>query len=76
MDMNCYHYLKSELTLLEFVRHNPVWYRYLSRDPSRIIEIEKEAKRFYGKTWPQQFEKAGNQLSMMKMLFQLATMDD
>ncbi|WP_404452484.1 YlbE-like family protein [Virgibacillus necropolis] len=74
--MNCYHYLKSEPNLLRFVRHNPVWYRYLSRDPSRIMEIEKEAKKFYGKTWPQQFEKASNKLSMMKMLVQLATMDD
>lgn len=76
MNRDCYHYLKSEPALLKFVRHNPVWYRYLSRDPNRIVEIEKEAKKYYGKTWPQQFEKASNHFSMMKMLIKLATMDD
>ncbi|ASN05873.1 YlbE-like family protein [Virgibacillus necropolis] len=76
MNLNCYHYLKSDPNLLMFVRHNPVWYRYLSRDPNRIMEVEKEAKKFYGKTWPQQVENASNKFSMMKMLLQLATMDD
>lgn len=76
MDTNCYNYLKSQPKLLKFVRFNPEWYRYLSRDPSRITEIDKEAKKFYGKTWPQQIEKANNHLSMMKMFVQLATMED
>ncbi|ASK63605.1 hypothetical protein CFK37_16285 [Virgibacillus phasianinus] len=76
MDKNCYHYLKSKPALLNFVRHNPEWYRYLTRDPNKLVEIEKEAKKFYGKTWPQQVEKASSQFSMMKMLVQLALMDD
>lgn len=76
MDINCYNYLKKDPSLIRFVRLNPVWYRYLSRDPSRIKEIEKEAKKFYGKTLPQKFEKVNSQFSMMKMLYQLATMDD
>ncbi|WP_430786152.1 YlbE-like family protein [Virgibacillus flavescens] len=76
MDANCYNYLKSKPSLLRFVRLNPVWYRYLSRDPSRVMEIEKEAKKFYGKTLPQKFERASSQISMMKMLYHLATMSD
>lgn len=76
MDKDCYNYLKSQPSLLKFVRYNPEWYRYLSRDPSRITEIDKAAKSFYGKTWPQQIEKANDKLSMMKMFIQLATMED
>lgn len=76
MDKDCYNYLKSQPNLLKFVRYNPEWYRYLTRDPNRITEIEKESKKFYGKTWSQQFEKANGHLSMMKMLIELATLDD
>ncbi|MFZ3579390.1 YlbE-like family protein [Virgibacillus sp. DJP39] len=76
MDINCYHFLKSDQTLLKFVRYNPIWYRYLTRDPSRIDEVEKEAKKFYNKTFPQQVERANSQLSMMKMLIEFANMDD
>lgn len=55
-----------------FVRYNPEWYRYLSRDPDRIDELEKAAKQFYGQTFPQRVEKLNNQVQMVGMLLQFA----
>ncbi|RKQ37376.1 YlbE-like family protein [Oceanobacillus halophilus] len=72
MDSSVYHYLLERPDLQNFVRYNPIWYRYLSRDPSRISEMEKEAKRFYGKTFPQKIEKIGNNVQMLNMLMQFA----
>lgn len=68
----CYDYLQSRPDLLQFVRYNPVWYRYLTREPYRISELEKEAKRFYGKTMSQRLEKLSNQVQMAGMLIQFA----
>ncbi|AUJ26794.1 hypothetical protein CAI16_00440 [Virgibacillus dokdonensis] len=72
MDPLCYDYLKQQPELLQFVRMNPVWYRYLSRDPSLLPEVKKEAKRFYGKTFPQQVEKVNQHMQMVSMLMQFA----
>lgn len=72
MDPFCYQILKSNPDLLRFVRFNPIWYRYLSRDPQYLLEIEKAAKQFYGKTLPQRLAKMGQQIEMASMLFQLA----
>ena len=71
MNEKVYHYLQSNPGLLNFVRHNPIWYRYLSRDPERIYELEKEAKVFYGKTFSQKIEKVSEQVQMVYMLAQL-----
>ncbi|PAV29891.1 hypothetical protein CIL05_08410 [Virgibacillus profundi] len=72
MDSTSYNYLSENPHLARFVRYNPIWYRYLSRDPHRIYELEKEAKRFYGKTFPQRVEKLNNQVQMVGMLIQFA----
>jgi len=72
VDQHTYHYLTNNPSLLKFVRYNPVWYRYLSRDPGKVKEIEKEARKFYGKTFPQRMERLNNQVQMMGMLMQFA----
>lgn len=72
MNMNTYQYLKSRPDLHHFVRMNPIWYRYLMRNPNRIMEIEKESKQFYGKTMPQQLEKWNSRIEMVDMLLQFA----
>lgn len=72
MQTYCYHFLQTRPDLLHFVRSNPMWYRYLTRDPNRIYELEGEAKRFYGKTFPQRLEKFSNQMQMANMLIQFA----
>jgi hypothetical protein len=58
--------------IANFIRYNPIWYRYLSRDSNRINELEKEAKKFYGKTFPQKVEKLNSQMQMVNMLIQFA----
>ena len=72
MDVNCYQYLQKNPDLANFVRYNPIWYRYLSRDPNRMFELAEEAKFFYGKTLPQRLEKLNNQVQLVNMLVQFA----
>ncbi|GAB3068097.1 YlbE-like family protein [Virgibacillus ainsalahensis] len=72
MDSFTYNFLYNNPKLADFVRYNPMWYRYLSRDPGRIEELEKEAKKFYGKTFPQQVENFNKQAQMIGMLIQFA----
>ncbi|MBP1950632.1 YlbE-like family protein [Virgibacillus litoralis] len=72
MQTSTHQYLQQNPKLANFVRYNPAWYRYLSRDPSRVKELEKESKKYYGKTLPQQVEKFGNQVKMVNMLIQFA----
>ncbi|SFB18619.1 YlbE-like protein [Lentibacillus halodurans] len=72
MQANAYQYLKENPKLAHFVRLNPVWYRYLSRDPDRVQELEKASKQFYGKTLFQQVDKIGNHVQMVNMLINFA----
>ncbi|MUV36244.1 hypothetical protein JNUCC1_00045 [Lentibacillus sp. JNUCC-1] len=67
-------YLQSRPDLHLFVRRHPEWYRLLTREPEKMAELEKAAKVFYGKTWPQQVERAGQRLDMLHMLIQMASM--
>lgn len=72
MDPTVYQYVSKREELIRFIRLNPVWYRYLSRDPKLIAALEKEAKIFYGKTLPQRIEKINNNIQMLNMLAQFA----
>lgn len=72
MNIICYQYLQRHPDLANFVRYHPIWYRYLSRDPYRISELENEARLFYGKTFPQRLEKLTHQVQMVNMLIQFA----
>jgi len=73
MNVMCYQYLQKNPDLAVFVRYNPIWYRYLTRDPHRIYELVEEAKVFHGKTLPQRLEKLNNQVQMVNMLVQFAS---
>jgi len=72
MQSFCYQYLQENPDLLQFVRYNPIWYRYLTRDPNRLSELEREAKHYYGKTFSKRLEKFNNQVQMASMLMQFA----
>ncbi|WP_174613139.1 YlbE-like family protein [Virgibacillus ihumii] len=72
MQTETYRILKNNPSYVNFIRQNPIWYRYLTREPHLISEIEKEAKVYYGKTLPQQIEKFGNHVQMLHMFAQLA----
>jgi hypothetical protein len=70
MDEYTYRYVTNNPSLVKFVRYNPMWYRYLSRDPGKIREIDKEARKFYGKTFSQRMDRLNNQVQMAGMLMQ------
>ncbi|MGM8211861.1 YlbE-like family protein [Virgibacillus sp. W0430] len=71
MDHTCYKYLKEQPHLLRFIRYNPVWYRSITRNPDCLSEIEKEAKKFYGKTFPQKLEQMNEHMKMAHMVLSL-----
>ncbi|MDY0408081.1 YlbE-like family protein [Paracerasibacillus soli] len=54
------------------MRKNPMWYRYLSRNPENIYKMEREAKVFYGKTFSQRLDTLQDQIQLTSMLMQLA----
>ena len=68
MNEEVYLYLKSQPKLINFVRNNPVWYRYLTREPNRINELEQASKAFYGKTFTQRLNHLSSQMQMVHML--------
>jgi len=63
---------RPELRL--YIRQHPNWYRKLSRDPSQIPLLEKEANRFYGRTLPQRVEKVQNSLGLVMMMMEMLKM--
>lgn len=71
MDQSVMAYLKARPDLLRTVRKQPIWYRYLSRNPSNIQELEKVVKQFYGKNFTGRVEKLNENVQMITMLVQL-----
>lgn len=68
MQESVYNYLQQNPKYAHFVRFNPIWYRYLTRDPYRVNELENESKYFYGETFSQQVDKIGSHVQMLNML--------
>ncbi|MBP3952154.1 YlbE-like family protein [Bacillus suaedae] len=67
-------FLAERQELRYFIRQNPNWYRKLSRDPSQVAILEKEANQFYGRTLPQRVEKVQNSLSLAMMMIEMLKM--
>lgn len=64
-------YINQRPELKQFIRNNPIWYRYLSRNPESVVQLEHEAKQFYGKTFPQKIERFQSNLNMAMMLLDM-----
>ncbi|WNF35580.1 YlbE-like family protein [Bacillaceae bacterium IKA-2] len=65
-------YLSQRRDVKQFVRNNPQWYRYLSRNPQSISELDEQVKYYYGKTFPQKLDRFQSNLNMAMMLFNMA----
>ncbi|MFC4404688.1 YlbE-like family protein [Gracilibacillus xinjiangensis] len=72
MEQETYYFLEQRQDLWNFIRKNPDWYRYLSRDANRIEEMEQTAKQFYGKTIPQRLEKAQQNIQLVSLIIDMA----
>ncbi|MCM3742251.1 YlbE-like family protein [Oceanobacillus luteolus] len=73
MDLATYQYLQNNPRALEFIRLNPIWYRYLSRDGvKRTQDLEKEVKIFFGQTFSGRLNRMNDQVQMASMLIQVA----
>ncbi|RXI98132.1 hypothetical protein DS745_17450 [Anaerobacillus alkaliphilus] len=64
-------YINQRPEIKQFIRHNPIWYRYLARDPQSITQLENEVKVFQGKTLPQKLDRFQSNLNMALMLFDM-----
>lgn len=64
-------YLKQRQDLKQFIRHNPIWYRYLSRDPQSLSQLENEVKVYNGMTIPQKLDRFQSNLNMAMMLLDM-----
>ncbi|MFC5712285.1 YlbE-like family protein [Thalassorhabdus alkalitolerans] len=71
MRQDVYSYVSSRPDLKAFIRFHPHWYRRLNRNPQRIMEFEKEANIYHGKTFPQRVEKMNHGLNMVMMLLNM-----
>lgn len=65
------HVLSQHPEIRQYVRQHPNWYRKLSRDPSQLSLVEKEANYFYGRTFPQRVEKVQNHLGLAMMMIEM-----
>lgn len=63
--------LSQRPDMKQFVRSNPEWYRYLSRNPQSIIRLEEQVKYYYGKTLPQKLDRFQENINMAMMLFNM-----
>ncbi|HLS61279.1 MAG TPA: YlbE-like family protein [Virgibacillus sp.] len=57
-----------------FIRYNPVWYRYLSRDPRRVDELPEITKEFFGRTFSHRIGKLDENIKLVGMLMEFAEM--
>lgn len=73
MEQTIYLYLRGQPKLLEFIRREPIWYRYLLREGAKLLpELEKEAKVFYGQTFTGRLNRVSDQVQMASMLINVA----
>jgi len=68
------HYLQSNKDLLQFVREEPKWYRYLSRNPYDLNIINSEAKKYYKKTIPDRIHQIADGVQMASMMMSMFSM--
>ncbi|MFA9557333.1 YlbE-like family protein [Evansella sp. AB-rgal1] len=71
MRTEVYNYIRNEPELHRFLRYHPNWYRKLSRNPYMLKDMEKEAKVFYGKTYPQRIDRLQNSMNMAVMMLEM-----
>ncbi|MBM7095894.1 MULTISPECIES: YlbE-like family protein [Alteribacter] len=64
-------HIRTQPELWKYLRMHPEWYRKLGRNPGLLSEMEKEAKVFYGKTFPQRMDRIQNNVNLAAMLFDM-----
>ncbi|WP_058307002.1 YlbE-like family protein [Gracilibacillus massiliensis] len=72
MEPETYRLIQQREDLWRFIRNNPEWYRYLTREPDRISELELKSKQYFGKTLPQRLEKTQQNIQMIRLLMEMA----
>ncbi len=47
MDLKTLHYVRSNYYITSYLREHSYWYKYLTRNPNSIQELEKETKEYF-----------------------------
>ncbi|SDY77008.1 YlbE-like protein [Evansella caseinilytica] len=71
MRSEVYQHIRNQPELHRFLRYNPRWYRILSRNPFALQQMEREAKVFYGKTFPQRMDRLQNNMNLAMMMLEM-----
>ena len=71
MRADIYQYIRSKPELHRFLRYQPYWYRKLGRNPGLLSEMEKEAKVYFGKTFPQRMDRLQDNMNMAMMMLEM-----
>ena len=65
MNLDLQFKIKNDKNLLNYLRQNSNWYKYLNRNPASIVEMEKEMKESYQLRAEDKLRKFGRQLEMI-----------
>ncbi|UTR15210.1 YlbE-like family protein [Salipaludibacillus sp. LMS25] len=63
--------IKLDPQLHHYLRLNPIWYRRLGRQPESLHDMRKQAKVFYGKTFPQRVDQINKNMQMAMMMIDM-----
>ncbi|MBQ8891479.1 MAG: hypothetical protein IJ068_01275 [Bacilli bacterium] len=65
MSIETQFYLNNNLLLKRFLHENPMYYKYLNRDPRFVIELSKIMKEKYKITLPDKIDRFKDKLDML-----------
>lgn len=71
MRVEVYQMIKNKPELHHFLRLHPSWYRKLSRNPHAIYDMEREARLFYGRTFPQRMDRLQENVSLAMAMIEM-----
>ncbi|ALC80947.1 MULTISPECIES: YlbE-like family protein [Bacillus] len=64
-------YIMSDKERRRFIREQPYWYRYLSRNPGDLPSFQLAMMNYYEKTIPHRVNQFSNGIQMAQMMIQM-----
>ena len=58
--------IRTDKNLDNYIKYHSYWYRELSRNPERIIDMENDMKKEYKLTTADKIEQFGNKLKVIR----------
>lgn len=71
MQIKTQFYIRNNPYIANYLRENSHWYKTLNRNPSSILELEKEMKEAYHLTPQDRLENLGQRIEIIKNFMEL-----